>query len=92
MKAAYAGGMTVDEMERRALALRKKDLFRLDRLPMVTKRMMSPSLYLGGPLESLVREIVPPGTFRDTKVPLLVNTVDLERAAVESDDDPIASD
>ncbi len=79
--AAYACGMSVDEMERRALALTKKDLFRLDRLHMVTKRMLSPSLYLAGPLDALVRDIIPPVTFRSLKIPLLVNTVDLERGA-----------
>lgn len=81
LAAAYAGGMSVDEMERRALAVRKKDLFQLDRIHMVTRRMLSPSLYLPGPLEQLVGNIVPKGTFRDLKFPLLVNTVDLERAA-----------
>src|ERR1035437_6512046 len=65
--AAHASGMPVDEMERRALALTKRDL--------------SPSLYLAGPLDALVRDIVPPVTFRSLKVPLLVNTVDLERGA-----------
>src|ERR1019366_8777901 len=79
--AAYATGMPVDEMERRALALTKRDLFRIDRLHMVTKRMLSPSLYLAGPLDALVRDIVPPVTFRSLKVPLLVNTVDLERGS-----------
>jgi len=79
--AAYAGGMSIDEMERRALALRKKDLFRLDRLHMVTRRMMAPSLYLPGPLDTLARDIAPKGTFRDIEIPLLVNTVDLEKAA-----------
>ncbi len=80
--AAYASGMPVAEMERRALALTKKHLFRIDRLHMVTKRMLSPSLYLGGPLDTLVHDIVPASlTFRGLKVPLLVNTVDLERGA-----------
>ncbi|HXD23611.1 MAG TPA: patatin-like phospholipase family protein [Gemmatimonadaceae bacterium] len=79
--AAYATGMSVDDMERRALALTKKDLFRIDRLHMVTKRMLSPSLYLAGPLDALVRDIVPPVTFRALKTPLLVSTVDLERGA-----------
>ena len=79
--AAHASGMPVDEMERRALALTKRDLFRIDRLHMVTKRMLSPSLYLAGPLDAVVRDIVPPVTFRSLKVPLLVNTVDLERGA-----------
>ena len=79
--AAYAGGMPIDEMERRALDLRKQDLFRIDHISMVTKRMLSPSLYLGRPLERLVRDIVPKGTFRDLARPLLVNTVDLEAAS-----------
>src|SRR3984957_18703790 len=72
--AAYASGMSVDEMERRALALTKRDLFRIDRLHMVTKRMLSPSLYLAGPLDALVRDIVPDVTFRELEIPLLVNT------------------
>jgi NTE family protein len=79
--AAYAGGMSVNEMERRAVALRKHDLFRIDHLHMVTKRLLSPSLYLAGPLDGLVRDIVPPTTFRRLRMPLLVNTVDLERGA-----------
>jgi NTE family protein len=79
--AAYASGMPVDDMERRALALTKRDLFRIDRLHMVTKRMLSPSLYLAGPLDALVRDIVPPVTFHAMKIPLLINTVDLERGA-----------
>ncbi len=79
--AAYVGGMPIDEMERRALALTKPDLFRIDHVSMLTKRMLSPALYLGKPLEKLVRDIVPSGTFRDLSRPLLVNTVDLESAS-----------
>lgn len=79
--AAYAGGMPIAEMERRALGLSKHDLFRVDHLHMVTKRMLSPSLYLAGPLEELVQEIVPATTFRRLETPLLVNTVDLERGS-----------
>jgi len=79
--AAYAGGMEIEEMERRALDLRKSDLFRIDHISMVTKRMLAPALYLRKPLERLVRDIVPQGTFRDLKRRLLVNTVDLEAAS-----------
>jgi NTE family protein len=79
--AAYAGGMSIDEMERRAVALRKKDLFRIDHLHMLTKRMLAPALYLAHPLDQLVRDIVPATTFRQLATPLLVNTVDLERGA-----------
>ena len=79
--AAYVGGMSIDEMERRALALQKSDLFRIDHISMVTRRMLAPSLYLAKPLQKLVRDIVPAGTFRDLPRPLLVNSVDLESAA-----------
>ncbi len=79
--AAYVGGMPIDEMERRALDLRKTDLFRIDHISMVTKRMLAPALYLGKPLEKLVRDIVPSGTFHDLPRTLLVNTVDLEAAS-----------
>lgn len=79
--AAYAGGMPVKEMERRARALTKRDLFRIDHIHMVTKRMLAPALYLPGPLDALVRDIVPAGTFADLKIPLLVSTVDLERGS-----------
>jgi NTE family protein len=79
--AAYAGGMPIAEMERRALDLRKSDLFRIDHISMVTKRMLAPALYLGKPLERIVRDIVPAGTFRDLPRKLLVNTVDLEAAS-----------
>lgn len=79
--AAYVGGMPLGEMERRAVAIVKRDLFRIDHLHMVTRRMLAPSLYLPGPLEAMVREIVPDCTFRELHAPLLVNTVDLERGA-----------
>lgn len=79
--AAYAGGMPNAEMVERAMSLTKRDLFRIDHVGMVTKRMLSPALYLAKPLERLVRDIVPTGTFRDLQLPLLVNCVDLESAS-----------
>lgn len=78
--AAYVGGMPLAEMERRALAMTKRDLFRIDHFSMVAKRMLSPALYLERPLRRLVEEIVPHGTFSGLQLPLLVNTVDLEEA------------
>jgi NTE family protein len=79
--AAYVGGMPNKEMVERAMRLTKPDLFRINHVGMVTKRMLSPALYLAKPLERLVAEIVPEGTFRDLKTPLLVNCVDLENAS-----------
>lgn len=78
--AAYVGGMPFAEMEERALALTKRDIFRIDHFSMVAKRMLSPSLYHARPLEKLVEDIVPTGTFRELSMPLLINTVDLENA------------
>ena len=79
--AAHAGGMSNADMEARAMALTKNDLFRINHVGMVTKRMLSPALYLAKPLEKIVRDIVPSGTFRDLKRTLLVNCVDLESAS-----------
>ncbi|MBI3569116.1 MAG: patatin-like phospholipase family protein [Gemmatimonadetes bacterium] len=79
--ASYAGGMSVHEMTEHALALTKRDLFRIDHLHMVTRRMLSPSLYVESPLRTIIEGLVPHGTFRELPMPLLVNTVDLERAS-----------
>jgi NTE family protein len=77
--AARAAGISLDEMEARARALQKQDLFRINHLAMLLERMKSPSLYHEEPLRELCRLNAPPGTFEDLRVPLLVNTVDVER-------------
>ena len=78
--AAYVGGATAEELARRAIAMRRRDLFRLDHIGMIKDRMAAPSIYLEAPLRGLVESVVPRGTFADLKAPLFVNTVDLERA------------
>jgi NTE family protein len=77
--AAYVGGMSLDEMERRALGLRKRDLFRINHVGMLLERMRSPSIYLEEPLRALCTNSAPSVTFDQLPVPLLVNTVDVER-------------
>ncbi|HEY3288041.1 MAG TPA: patatin-like phospholipase family protein [Gemmatimonadaceae bacterium] len=77
--AAYVRGLTVREMELRALALRKPDLFQIDHVGIVMRRLLAPSLYLEQPLQAIVESLAPEGTFRDLPIPFLVNTVDLER-------------
>jgi NTE family protein len=77
--AAWAGGLSVADMEERARLLRRRDLLRINHLGMLLERMRSPSLYLEEPLRQLCSEITPTGTFRDVEMPLLVNTVDIER-------------
>lgn len=77
--AARAGGMSTAELQTRAESLRRRDLFRINHLGMLMDRMRSVSIYLEEPLRDLGRAVVPPGRFTDLSVPLLVNTVDLER-------------
>jgi NTE family protein len=80
--AAYALGVPVEEMADRARALRRRDLFRINHMGMLFERMRSPSLYLEEKLRSLCSSVIPAGaTFRDVKIPLLVNTVDIESGA-----------
>jgi len=77
--AAYVRGMSLDEMESRALSLRKRDLFRINHVGMLLERMRSPSIYLEEPLRALCTSAIPRATFDDLSTPLLVNTVDVER-------------
>jgi NTE family protein len=80
--AAYVTGMPIAEMEARACALQQRDLFRIDHVGMVTRRMRNRSLYLEGPLRRLVAQIVPTGTFADLPRRLLISTTDLEHGAL----------
>src|SRR5262245_29750481 len=77
--AARVGGMSIDDMRRRAESLKRRDLFRLNHFGMLMERMRSPSIYLEEPLRDLTRAVVPRGKFTDLPHTLLVNTVDLER-------------
>jgi NTE family protein len=79
MAAAHACGVSTGEMAERAKRLQRRDLFRINHVGMVLERMRSPSLYLEMPLRALVQAVVPKRRFRDLAVPVLVNTVDLER-------------
>ncbi len=77
--AAKVGGMTVDEMQRRASALRRRDLFRINHVGMLLERMRAPSIYVEEPLRALCESVSPDATFESLPLPLLVNTVDVER-------------
>src|SRR5215510_10729980 len=81
LAAARVGGMSIDELTRRAESLKRRDLFRINHFGMLLERMRSPSIYLEEPLRDLTRAVVPSGTLNNLPVPLLVNTVDLERGA-----------
>ena len=78
---AYLGGASIDQLQSRAEALRKRDLFRINHMGMLLERMRSPSIYLEEPLRALVADAVPDITFSELPKRLLVNTVDLDRGA-----------
>jgi NTE family protein len=81
MAAARVGGMSVGEMAHRASALRRRDLFRLNRMEMLLSRARTASIYQEEPLRELCDSVVPHYRFDETRQRLLVNTVDLERGA-----------
>jgi NTE family protein len=79
--AAYARGMPVSEMADRARALKRRDLFRLNRMGMLLERQHSPAIYLEDPLRAVVRAVSTEKRFDQLKRTLLVNTVDIERGS-----------
>jgi NTE family protein len=79
--AAYVAGMSVNELEERAIALKRKDLFRVNHFDLLLDRMRSRSIYLEEPLRSLAEGAIPDGDFTTLSKRLLVNTVDVERGA-----------
>lgn len=78
--AAAASGLGVEQLTARALAFRRRDLFRINHMGMLMERMLSRSIYLETPLRSLCDSLVAEGTFSDLAVPLLVTALDIERA------------
>jgi NTE family protein len=79
--AAYVRGMSVSEMADRARALKRRDLFRLNRMGMLLERQHSPAIYLEQPLRDVVRAVAGDKRFDQLKRKLLVNTVDIERGS-----------
>ena len=81
ISAARASGMAIEEMEEHARKLRRRDLFRLNRLGIVLERTHAPSIYQGAPLRQVCASVVRDMTFEDLDATLLVNTVDLQRGS-----------
>ena len=79
--AAYARGMEVTEMVDRARALKRRDLFRLNRMGMLLERQHSPAIYLDEPLKNVVNSVAGDKRFDQLKRTLLVNTVDIQRGS-----------
>ena len=81
ISAAAVSGMPIEEMEEHARNLRRRDLFRLNRLGIVLERTHAPSIYQGGPLRAVCASVVKDMKFDELTTPLLVNTVDLQRGS-----------
>jgi NTE family protein len=75
--AAWACGMSPDQMTERALRVERRHVFKVAHTDMALRRMLSPAVYRREPLETLIRSIVGSCTFRDLRHRLLINTVDL---------------
>ncbi|MBA2706427.1 MAG: patatin-like phospholipase family protein [Gemmatimonadaceae bacterium] len=81
ISAAHVAGVTLEDMAKRAGALRRRDLFRLNRLGMLLERAHAPSIYHDEPLREVCAAVVPDKRFDEMAKPLLVNTVDLQRGS-----------
>ena len=77
--AAYCRGMPVSEMADRARALKRRDLFRLNRMGFLLERQHAPAIYLEEPLREVVKSVATEKRFDELKRTLLVNTVDITR-------------
>ncbi|HEY7503310.1 MAG TPA: patatin-like phospholipase family protein [Gemmatimonadales bacterium] len=75
--AAWASGVPLRQMEERARAVRRRDIFQVAHTDVAFRRLSAPALYRREPLEFLVRSLVGDVSFRDLPRRLLVNTVDL---------------
>ena len=75
--AAWAAGVPLRQMEARARAVRRRDIFQVASTDVAFRRLLAPALYRREPLEFLVRSLVGEVTFRDLPRRLLVNTADL---------------
>lgn len=76
--ATWAAGIPVQDMERRALQVRRRDVFRVAHTDMAFRRLLAPALYRREPLVSLIGGLVGGVKFRDLSRRLLVNTTDLQ--------------
>src|SRR5688572_20692763 len=55
--AACAAGAPLDDLAQRAIAMRRRDLFRLDHFGVLKDRMAAQSIYLEAPLRGLVESV-----------------------------------
>jgi NTE family protein len=75
--AAWASGMSLEEMTNRGLAVRRRDIFQVAHVDMAFKRMRAPAIYRKEPLDTLINTLVGDITFEQLQHRLVINTVEL---------------
>ncbi|MBI3791701.1 MAG: patatin-like phospholipase family protein [Gemmatimonadetes bacterium] len=75
---AVATGTTREALEATARGLARRDLFQINRVKILLDRMRTPSVYSAEPLVALIAKLVGDIRFDEARIPLLVNTVDVE--------------
>lgn len=78
LAAAWAAGLSVKEMLKRAIGARRKDVFRVAHTDMALRRMNAPAVYRPDPLEALIHSLVADRTFDELPRSLVINTVDID--------------
>src|SRR6185436_20054720 len=68
--AAYARGMNTSEMADRARALKRRDLFRLNRMGFLLERQHAAAIYMEDPLREVVKSVVTEKRFDQLKTTL----------------------
>ncbi len=76
--AAWASGLSAEQMRRGAADVRRKDVFRVAHTDMAFRRMRAPGVYRREPLETLIHSIVGEQTFEQLPRRLVINTVDID--------------
>ena len=56
--AAWAAGVPIAEMDRRARLVRRRDVFQVARADVAFRRLLAPALYRREPLEGLITSLV----------------------------------
>jgi NTE family protein len=81
--ALASSGMPPAEMRRLALQLERSDIVRVNRRAVWINGVRQLSVFQGDPLREHFAELLPPEGWAALRIPLLINTVDLEDGSTE---------
>jgi len=81
--ALAASGMSAADMRDRALALKRRDIVRVNRRAVWINGIRQPSVFRGDALREHFAELLPADGWSALRIPLLINTVDLGNGDTE---------